>query len=148
MKYSSRTHGFTLIELLVVIAIIGLLASTVLAALGSARAEARDTARIQTIKQVENALELYRTNNGSYPLDTEDRDLLTSDATYFISVLVTDLAPYISKLPTPDAEYSYGTNQAGTMYTIRINLERTTEWCEVRSINGDPHWPHTLLCYQ
>jgi prepilin-type N-terminal cleavage/methylation domain-containing protein len=59
--------GFTLIELLVVIAIIGILASTVLASLSSARASARDSARIQEARQLMTSLELYRNNNGGYP---------------------------------------------------------------------------------
>lgn len=59
--------GFTLIELLVVIAIIGILASVVLSSLSSARASARDTARIQTIKQIQTGLEMYRLSTGTYP---------------------------------------------------------------------------------
>lgn len=68
---SKKQKGFTLIELMVVIAIIGLLASVVLAALGSSRATARDTQRVQTVKEVQKALELYRNaNNGNYPCGT------------------------------------------------------------------------------
>jgi prepilin-type N-terminal cleavage/methylation domain-containing protein len=67
MKYISRTRGFTLIELLVVIAIIGLLASTVLASLSNARAEARDSVRLSQAREIMKALELYRTKNGYYP---------------------------------------------------------------------------------
>lgn len=60
--------GFTLIELLVVIAIIGLLASVVLASLSSARNSARDSARLQVIKELQKALELYRNSHaGIYP---------------------------------------------------------------------------------
>lgn len=62
-----KERGFTLIELLVVIAIIGLLSSVVMASLNQVRAKARDSSRKQSIIQVRNALELYSSQNGSYP---------------------------------------------------------------------------------
>ncbi len=64
----NKNTGFTLIELMVVITIIGLLASTVLASLTTARAKARDAARVQVVKELQKALELYRNaNGGNYP---------------------------------------------------------------------------------
>lgn len=62
-----QTRGFTLIELLVVIAIIGILSSVVLASLNTARTKARDTVRKSDLKQLQTALALYYTDNGSYP---------------------------------------------------------------------------------
>ncbi len=59
--------GFTLIELLVVIAIIGILSSVVLASLSTARTKARDTRRIEDIKQIETALALYFDTCRKYP---------------------------------------------------------------------------------
>ena len=62
--------GFTLIELLVVIAIIGLLSTLSVVALGSARAKSRDSKRLSDIKQVQTALELFYTDQGNYPGNT------------------------------------------------------------------------------
>lgn len=66
-----NTNGFTLIELLVVVAIIGVLASVVLVSLDSARARARDATRIQNIKSIEQALELYRIDHGHLPNNSD-----------------------------------------------------------------------------
>jgi prepilin-type N-terminal cleavage/methylation domain-containing protein len=65
-----QQKGFTLIELLVVIAIIGLLASVVLLALGSARGKARDAKRLSDIRQIGTALDLYYSSCNSYPIVT------------------------------------------------------------------------------
>lgn len=59
--------GFTLIELITVVAIIALLSTFVVASLSSSRQKSRDAQRIQAMKQVQNALELYRSDNNSYP---------------------------------------------------------------------------------
>lgn len=62
-----KNKGFTLIELLVVVAIIGIMASVVLASLNDARASARDTVRIQDMKQLHTAFELFYNDNNRYP---------------------------------------------------------------------------------
>jgi type II secretory pathway pseudopilin PulG len=51
----------------VVIAIIGLLASVILASLTSARTKARDARRMSDLHNIQAALELYYSTNGSYP---------------------------------------------------------------------------------
>lgn len=77
-------RGFTLIELLVVVAIIGLLSSVVLSSLNTARAKARDAQRLSDIHQIQNALELYYNNKGSYPPNISNGSLSA------LNVLVTD----------------------------------------------------------
>lgn len=67
--------GFTLIELLVVIAIIGLLSTLAVVALGSAREKSRDARRLSDIKQIQTALELFYTDNNSYPTSTSPVEL-------------------------------------------------------------------------
>jgi len=62
-----KNRGFTLIELLVVIAIIGLLSTVIMTSLNSARRKARDARRKIDMKQIQQALDLYYDDNGSYP---------------------------------------------------------------------------------
>lgn len=91
--------GFTLIELLVVIAIIGLLASVVLASLGSARQKARDARRISDIRQIQTALELFFASNNEYPWGVETS---TGAGSY------TTLAPaYIPSIPADPLGRAY-----------------------------------------
>jgi len=46
----------------------GLLASVVLTSLGSVRMKARDTRRIVNLQQIKNALHLYASDNGDFPV--------------------------------------------------------------------------------
>jgi type II secretion system protein G len=69
MKTLSIHRGFTLIELLVVIAIIGLLSSVVLASLNTARAKARDALRMESVRELQKAVEMYYSTTGHYPND-------------------------------------------------------------------------------
>lgn len=73
---SNRRSGFTLIELLVVLAIISLLAGlvgpSVLNQLGGAKTK---TARVQ-IKDLEQALEMYKLDVGRYPSSSEGLEAL------------------------------------------------------------------------
>lgn len=62
-----RSKGFTLIELLIVIAIVGLLSAVVLGSLNIARSKARDSARLEAMIQMRNAIELYKQDHGTYP---------------------------------------------------------------------------------
>jgi prepilin-type N-terminal cleavage/methylation domain-containing protein len=102
-------RGFTLIELLVVIAIIGLLSSVILASLNSARAKGRDASRTASIRQIQNALELYYDTNGSY----------ISSADVVITTALTPLVPnYISALPNTSINTS---NNPYRYYTASVN---------------------------
>lgn len=71
-KNASRkiSCGFTLIELLVAISIVSLLSTIVMASIQTTRARAQTARRVGDVEQVELALELYRAENGEYPVVT------------------------------------------------------------------------------
>lgn len=65
--YPNSSDGFTLIELLIVVAIIGILSTLLMANFIGVRQRARDAQRKSDIRQIQSALELYRSDIGSYP---------------------------------------------------------------------------------
>ncbi len=73
MKHSlSNRFGFTLVEMLTVVAIIGILAALMAGAMVSVRARVQKAAISAEIKQLEMALEAYKTTYGEYPPDGTD----------------------------------------------------------------------------
>lgn len=116
MNRRSLARGFTLIELLVVIAIIGILSSVVVASLNGARKKARDARRVDDVKQLQLALDLYfdsSAGNGKYPTN----------------LAALESGGFIPKVPTPpagtDAAYLYAPLSSCTAYHLGITLEDT-----------------------
>ncbi len=97
--------GFTLIELLVVIAIIGLLASTTLVALSSARLKSKIAKRGADLKQLNAALELYFNGANSYPSTSGAwRSQCASWGSYAANNVVPGLVPnFIAFMPADPA---------------------------------------------
>lgn len=107
--------GFTLIELLVVIAIIALLASVVVVSLSSARARSRDANRVSQIRQIAGAIELYFSDNGTYPPST--------------TVLVPNYIGTWPRYPSPvdgaacaTSTYAFATTPTATSYAMPFCL--------------------------
>ncbi len=66
-KHSIASQGFTLIEIMVVIVILGMLAGLVVPRFMGQEEEARRTKAVVQISSLEQALKLYRLDNGQYP---------------------------------------------------------------------------------
>jgi general secretion pathway protein G len=73
--------GFTLIEIMVVVMILAILAAIVVPKLMSNPDKARITAAKVQIKQIEEALNLYRLDNGIYPSTEQGLDALVTKPT-------------------------------------------------------------------
>ncbi len=151
-KIHSKKRGFTLIELLVVIAIIGILSSVVLASLNSARMKARDARRIEDLRQIRLALELFFDANGYYPQSNCGWDCngyrYSTDGSW--DSLANDLRPYIPSLPkdpinncpgpwnTGCLSYAYGNvgrNGGGQNSTGVVQYDLTTQLEDPNSIH-------------
>ena len=73
MKKDTRARGFTLIELMVVVVILGLLASIIVPNVIGRTDDAKIIKVKQDVTALENAMEMYRLDNGFYP--TTDQGL-------------------------------------------------------------------------
>jgi prepilin-type N-terminal cleavage/methylation domain-containing protein len=62
-----HSRGFTLTELLVVIVVIGVIVSGITIAFNTSRVASRDTRRVNEVKALQEALELYKNTERSYP---------------------------------------------------------------------------------
>ncbi len=62
-----HTRGFSLAELLVVVTIISILSTVVLGSVGQATGSARDAERLNDIRTIKQALELFHVEHGRYP---------------------------------------------------------------------------------
>lgn len=63
----NHSRGFTILELIVSLAIIGLLLAVAINGLAASKQKSRDVKRVDEIKQIQNALQLYHNDNQSYP---------------------------------------------------------------------------------
>src|SRR3989338_458737 len=63
----NKSHGFTLIEVLVAATIIGLLSTIGLGGFQAISRSGRDALRKTDLEQTRSALEIYKSENGSYP---------------------------------------------------------------------------------
>ncbi|WKZ24506.1 MAG: prepilin-type N-terminal cleavage/methylation domain-containing protein [Patescibacteria group bacterium] len=111
-KLNSRLYNkkaFTLIELLVVIAIIGILSTLVVLALGNSRTSARDAKRLNDLKAMANALELYYANNNQYPASITPGQPLEQGGIVYMSKVPNNPIPRTDS-NCPDQEYRYLSN--------------------------------------
>lgn len=84
-KNNIYSGGFTLLELLVAIGIMAVLTGMAIFNFNQSRVRARDIQRKNDLKQLQTALELYKNDNNSYPVELGFQTALMS-ASYTKSV--------------------------------------------------------------
>lgn len=111
----SWVKGFTFVELLVVITIIAVLTGAAIVSFTNTSRRSRDTRRKLDIENIRSALELCRSESGSYPPSIYS-DITCSGETYLADT------PEDPKYTAPDDQYNYVFGSA-TSYTISCVLE-------------------------
>ncbi len=93
----NRNKGFSLIEIMVVVVILGILASIVVPKIISRPDEARTVKAKQDVLAIENALDLYRLDNGFYP--STDQGLVALVEKPTTNPEPRNWKPYLKSLP-------------------------------------------------
>ncbi|MCL4359664.1 type II secretion system protein GspG [Patescibacteria group bacterium] len=129
--------GFTLIELLVVIAIITIIVSISLVSYSSITKRSRDAKRKADIQQMRAALEMYRTDNGSYP-NTGSGSWTNADslATPLVSAYLPEI-PADPQSPTQVYRYEATSASGGKYYGYCLSAFLETE-SPTNSCTPDP----------
>jgi len=113
--------GFTIIELLITILIIGIIASLAIVGLNSVRGKSRDARRISDIRQIQNALEIYRNDNSVYPSAITSGQPMTGENDYTYMPKVPS-APGVNDGDCASDAYTYASTNTSTTYSITYCL--------------------------
>jgi len=126
MKNFSVSRGFTLIEIILVLALIGIIATTVISLIDPAAQfkKTRDTQRKTDLRQIQAGLELYRADQGAYPL--------TAVWPTCGSPLSVGSAMYMQKIPCDPkngnpSQFIYTYVSDGITYTLISCIENTRD---------------------
>lgn len=122
--------SFTLIEILVVVTIIMLLTTTATVTYTAFLKQSRDAKRKTDLEQIRAALEMYRSNNNTYPVGS-----------VYITTLSVLIAPvtYIQSLPTDPKNPTYTYYYSGSVsdYTLGSYLEGGVTTCVAGQCGGN-----------
>lgn len=100
MKNGTAQAGFTLIEILVVVVIIGILGAVIVPNLLSRPDQARTTAAQTDLRNLSNALDMYRLDNFQYPSTDQGLQALVSRPSGFPEPKYWNPDGYLKSLPT------------------------------------------------
>lgn len=111
--------GFTFVEILVVISILILLISISIFIFRNVGTQSRNTKRVNDIKQIQFALDMYRRENGAYPtsINIGGELINTSTGTVFLKKIPNNPSPKDDG-SCPNQEYQYSYASSTDTYTL------------------------------
>jgi prepilin-type N-terminal cleavage/methylation domain-containing protein len=134
-KTKKLLAGFTLIEVLVVVSIVGILSAIIYVNFNDARNEARNRAWQTELKEVQLAIELYKSQNGTYPSPevvcgtAEKADVSRTDTCAL--PIINNIAPdFIAELPAPTAS----SNSACSL-VYEVDSGTAPTWYKLSAVN-------------
>ncbi|MBU3978095.1 prepilin-type N-terminal cleavage/methylation domain-containing protein [Patescibacteria group bacterium] len=122
---NQKFQGFTLIELLVVIVIIGVMTSFLMTNYIGVRIRSRDVQRKSDLRQIQSALEMYRSDVGMYP-----------DTVSFVcdNSITSGGVIYMQRIPCDPInsgqlvyKYARAGGVSGLLYTLAVCLENVND---------------------
>jgi prepilin-type N-terminal cleavage/methylation domain-containing protein len=124
METKKYQIGFTLIELLVTISIIGLLSTTVLVSVASARTKARDAKRKANASQILLSIELYFSAHDIYPnggtVGNKDKETDIQGLANFLTPAYLGFVPNDPSFDSTGDNYEYVWNNSGKDFGLFI----------------------------
>ncbi len=122
----NKYKGFTLLEVMVVIVILGVLASVVVPSLLGNKEKADQQKAVSDIVALENALDMYKLDNGVFPTTDQGLEALVSEPSASPAPRNYREDGYIRRLPTDPwgNEYHYlspGDNGAIDIFTLGVD---------------------------
>lgn len=144
----STSDGFTLIELVIVIGIIGILTAAIIFLLNPVLQlqKARDGTRKADLRQIQSALEIYRSDQGNYPNTLPSCGSALTGGSPTIT--------YMQKIPCDPkntGQYIYRYTSSGITYSLFACLENVNDPQKDSSNNasyctgGTTNWSFTVI---
>ncbi len=148
-----KKNGFTLIELLLSVLVIGVLVGTIIVVINPAKikSKARDAQRIQDLKAIQSALEVYFADNGRYPGSGAGcvnawESIASTAVSCLRTAVLTASPPYLRSIPNdptqsasaPTSPCSPSTSFGYTYYSQSTNRQQYVLTAHLENTNVYP----------